>query len=251
LVTICLVIEYDGQGFSGWQIQPGQRTVQGELHRVLEMVLRQPIAVVHSSGRTDAGVHARRQVVHFHVETPPPDFIVFRRSISSLLRGEVAVLSAEIESDEFHSRRSAIKKQYSYRILHRDTPPVLDKGYVWYIPVELAIARMQEEAAAVIGTHDFKSFQGADCHARSSVKTIYESEWIWDDPYLTYRVVGSGFLKHMVRILVGTFVDIGKQPDSSASMTAILSAQSRLAAGVTAPPYGLFLDYVEYPEGPR
>lgn len=244
--NIRLVIEYDGSGFSGWQKQPGQRTVQGELHRVLEMVLRTDISVVHSSGRTDAGVHARRQVVHFYTDIIPSDLFVFRRSVSSLLRGEVSVLEADLVPDSFHSRGSAIKKQYSYLILHRDTPPVLDRGRVWHIPVALDIPRMQSEATAIIGEHDFKSFQGAGCAAKSSIKTIYESEFIWEAPYLRYRVVGSGFLKHMVRILVGTLVDIGKQPSAMLSMPEILLQANRTAAGITAPPYGLFLDQVYY-----
>ncbi len=245
--NIRLDIEYEGQAFHGWQVQPGMKTVQGELHKALELVLREKIPVVHSSGRTDAGVHARRQVVHFSVHQVP-DFYLLMHSISSILRGEVGILAARVVPDDFHSRGSAVCKQYSYQILHRIAPPTFDRGKVWHLGGQLDIERMQLEAQALVGKFDFTSFRAGDCGARSPEKTILESELTYQNDLLTYRVVGSGFLKNMVRIIVGTLVDFGRGKYPETSMAQIIAAKDRVAAGQTAPPYGLFLDWVKYPE---
>ncbi len=243
-----MVIEYDGSGFHGWQRQPGLRTVQGELERVLGTVLRENIQVVHSAGRTDAGVHARGQVVNFFVEGEP-DLDRLRLSASSLLRGEVSVLSADFVPDDFHARRSAVCKQYSYHILNRKCPPALDRGRVWHIPVNLDIARMKEEAFHFIGTHDFSSFRDADCTQPSPVKTILESEVTTDGEDIFYRVVGEGFLKRMVRIMVGTLVARGRPNMSIGAIPEIIAARDRRTAAMSAPAHGLFMDWVRYESG--
>ena len=243
--NIRLLIEYNGSKFHGWQHQPGLRTVQKELHGALETVLREKIHHVQASGRTDEGVHARRQVVNFKCEKTP-DLVILRRSISSILRNDLAVHSAEIAPDNFHSLRDACGKTYRYTVYHHDVPPVLDSGRVWLVNRQLDPQIMVEAAAAMVGTHDFKSFQGAKCGSPSSIKSIYESRIEFKAPYIIYTVTGSGFLKHMVRNIVGTIVDFGRGEGKRSSMREVLEARDRKAAGVKAPPWGLCLEKVWY-----
>ncbi|MCB0334023.1 MAG: tRNA pseudouridine(38-40) synthase TruA [Bdellovibrionales bacterium] len=245
--NIKLILEYNGQNFHGWQVQPEVRTIQGELHRVLEMCLGQKVRGLTASGRTDAGVHAAAQVVNFHVDALP-DFGKLVRSVSSILKNEVAIKDACIVSDSFHAMRDAVRKQYSYHIYYRPHPPVLDYGRVWHISGALDVERMATEAKLLIGTHDFTTFQGSGCGARSTIKTIYESELLVHPPYLTYRVVGSGFLKQMVRNIVGTLVALGRDRYGETNIEEMLEWKDRRKAAETAQPYGLCLDWVEYSE---
>jgi len=244
LPNIRLIIEYDGSGFSGWQSQLGQRTIEAELKRTLETVLRQPLRAIYASGRTDAGVHARGQVVNFFCEGQP-DLSRLARAVSSILRRELTVHRAEIVPDEFHARHSAVSKQYSYTFYNRECPPVLDRGRVWFIPRKLDLKKMQAAAKSFVGQHDFTSFQDSECSSKDPVKTIYESELVQEPPYIKFRVVGSGFLKQMVRNMAGTLVGIG-DGRITLSIEEILQAKDRRVAGVTAPGFGLCLDWVCY-----
>lgn len=248
--NIKLVIEYDGSHFHGWQEQPGQKTVQSELHRAVELVLHEKIRCLHASGRTDAGVHAKGQVVNFACEQTP-DLRRLHYALSSVLRGEVAVLSAEIVPDSFHALRDATSKQYSYTILHRPAPAVLTRGRSWHVYGPLDIEKMQHAAAVLLGEHDFSSFRGTGCEARNPVKTLFESELSLQGDFLVYRVVGSGFMKHMVRNIVGTLVALGENQLKIGSIEALLAAKDRRLAGMTAPAYALCLDWVRYEKPAR
>lgn len=243
--NIKLVIEYDGSSFHGWQRQIGFRTVQETLHQVLETILREKIHHVQASGRTDEGVHAKRQVVNFRCEKTP-DLAVLRKSVSSILKNELAVHEATIVDDSFHSLRSAVAKTYRYIIYNHDVPPVLDKGKVWLVHRDLNLEAMSVAAKEIVGTHDFSSFRGAKCGAPNPVKTIYESSLEFNPPYIIYTVTGSGFLKHMVRNIVGSLVDFGRGEAKCGSMTELLEKRDRKLAGVTAPPWGLCLEKVWY-----
>lgn len=243
--NICLTLEYDGSAFHGWQKQAGLRTIEGELHRVLEMVLRVAIPHVSGSGRTDAGVHARGQVVTFEVpQTPDLDELSY--SVNGIFRGELAVIDAKIVADDFHARFDAKRKQYTYTIYQRKAPPVMERQYVWHIRSPLPLERLKEEVKSLIGLHDFTSFRGAGCTADSPVREILESELTLDGAYLRYRVVGTGFLRQMVRNIVGTLVDLGREKLDLKSMREILEARDRNKGGTTAPPQGLCLDWVGY-----
>ncbi len=246
MYNIRLIIEYNGAAFQGWQYQPGLRTVESELKRVLAVVLRQDIRVVYAAGRTDAGVHARGQVVNFLVPDLP-DLRRLRFSVSSLLKQDLAVLTADLVPLDFRARKHAIARQYSYRIDNRDTPLVLDYSRVWHVPMQLDIAAMQRAAAMLTGEHDFTSFRGAKCASKSPIKRVLESELTEQGSLLTYRIVGTGFLKYMVRNIVGTLVEIGRGTLPADSIGEILAARDRRAAGMTAPPYALCLDWVRYP----
>lgn len=243
---IGLEIEYEGSGFHGWQVQPGLRTIQRELHRVLETVLRCEIGHLHSAGRTDAGVHARRQMVVATLQRKEPDLFALMHSVSSIMRPELGIVRAGFMPSDFHPRSAPSRKRYVYSILNRPAPAVLDRGRVWHLAATLNVEVMQSAAAALVGQHDFQSFRGAGCGASSSVRTIYESRIINEPPYVKYVVVGNGFLKQMVRNIAGTLVALGRGKLEADSMQRILDQRDRRAAGVTAPPYGLCLDRIEY-----
>lgn len=244
--NVRLVVEYDGSRFSGWQAQKGHRTIQEELEKAIATVLRLPSVRITASGRTDAGVHAMAQVISFHLDQEP-DYGVLRRGVSSILRGEVSVILAEPTSDDFHARYSAKSKHYRYTILNRDTPPVLDWGKVWFIHDNLDVERMTKEGAKLEGKHDYKSFQGSGCVAKSTIKEIFSSRVSYNPPYIYYDVIGSGFLKQMVRNIVGTLVRYGRGGEMGAgSISQLLEARDRRLAGPTAPACGLCLVEVHY-----
>lgn len=243
--NIRLLVEYDGGAFHGWQCQEGVSTVQGELQQALRIFLRTEISALHSSGRTDAGVHARGQVVTFRCEVLP-DLSRLAWGVSSIMRGKLTILAAEVAPDNFHPRSDAVSKQYSYRILNRYAPAVLERGRVWEVQQPLDFKSMQLAAAELVGEHDFQSFRAAGCTANTTVREIFESEITRSGEEIVYRVLGSGFLRYMVRNIVGTLVGIGDGSISGRTITQILSARDRSAAGVTAPPQGLTLDFVRY-----
>lgn len=246
LRTVKLTIEFNGAQFAGWQEQPGLRTVQGELIRVLTTILRSPVLQLSASGRTDAGVHARAQVVSFKTSADLTNLGSVSYGVTSLLRGEVSVLSASVVEDDFHARFSPHRKQYSYRIFTRNAAPILEKDFVWHVRKSLDLQKMKESAKYLSGEHDFTSLRSADCVAISPIRIIDESEIIESENELVYRVVAKGFLKQMVRNIAGTLVGIGLGRIAGRDMPQILAAKNRSAAGVTAPPQGLILDWVRY-----
>jgi tRNA pseudouridine38-40 synthase len=243
--NIKLTIEYNGSKFHGWQLQPKLRTIQGELHRAIEMIVREKISYLTAAGRTDAGVHARGQVVNFHLEKEP-DLRRLLVAVSSVFRGEISVIEAVVVPDSFDARHSATMKQYRYRILHRPAPPTLEYGQCWHIGGPLDLQLMAEEARSLVGKHDFSSMQGTGCVARSPVKDLVVSELIIQPPFIEYRVMGRSFLKQMVRNIVGTLVARGRGIPKLPPMQEILAALDRRSAGPTAPAHGLTLEWVRY-----
>ena len=245
--TIALTLSYEGTGFAGWQRQPGERTVQAVLEDVLAVIDEQPVTAI-AAGRTDAGVHALGQVVSAEVRNHlPPDVLV--RAINVRLPEDVRVLSATDAPSGFDARRDARAKVYRYTMALGADPGPFVRRVVWHIPQQLNVAAMQEAAAALVGEHDFGAFQAAGGDLRSSVRRLSKSVLI-DEPgtprYLRYQVTGSGFLRHMVRNIVGTLVDIGKHRWPPEEIAAILASRSRQRAGTTAPPQGLVLVKVLY-----
>jgi tRNA pseudouridine38-40 synthase len=247
------VLAYDGTDFSGWQVQPGLSTVQGELARAIQHVTGEAV-LPQGSGRTDAGVHALGQVASFQLQAaiPPQNLL---RALNRSLSPAVRILTAEIVPAEFHARHSAVGKTYEYRIFRGEICPPFIARYALALNWPLDVTAMQAAAANVVGEHDFTSLAAVDPDLAqregdtappSTVRTIHRSEWQQKDEFLIYRVTGTGFLHHMVRNLVGTFLDIGRGHLAPDAVPKILAARSRAAAGPTAGPSGLFLVSVDY-----
>jgi tRNA pseudouridine38-40 synthase len=261
------ILTYDGTPFNGWQIQPNVPTVQGTLAQAIHHITGESI-LPQGSGRTDAGVHALAQVASFSLDAPipPPNF---HKALNRVLPPSIRILSIEHAPAGFHARHSAHRKTYEYRI---STAPICSPmlaPYVWSCPWPLDLTTLQQAAAYILGTHDFTSFAAADPDLTTRTeqsaqptnppstpyplpptpcftRTIYDSSWSRDNDTFLYRVTGSGFLHHMVRNLVGTFVEAGRGRISSTSIPHILLARDRTLAGPTAPARGLFLVKVEY-----
>jgi tRNA pseudouridine38-40 synthase len=248
---IKLIVEYNGAGFAGWQKQPNQRTVQEVLEQALTVICRQPVGPLHAAGRTDSGVHARGQVVTFFVQDPPAMFKIMA-GVSHLMKGELAVLSAEICSEDFHPGHDCTHKQYSYRIMNRPAPPVLDSHQMWHIGTPtLDVEEMRRQAQALVGTHDFSGFRDSECAAKTPIKTIYALSVTEDRGLITITVIGSGFLKQMVRNIVGTLVDLVRGRLDGRTVQEILDRKDRRLAGMTAPAHGLTMDWISYDPLPK
>jgi len=245
-----VILSYDGAEFSGWQVQPDAVTVQGTLASAIGRITGENV-LPQGSGRTDAGVHALAQVMTFVTESsvPTENFI---KALNDILPASVRVLEVAEAAPEFHARHSARAKTYRYRIF-RDAicPPFLAR-YVWHFPYPLDEAAMGQAAALVVGEHDFTSFAAVDAERgrenqpASNVRRIFSSTWHGAGEELIYTVRGSGFLHHMVRNLVGTFILAGKKTLPVENIPRILEARARSAAGPTAPASGLYLVEVEY-----
>ena len=248
-----LTLAYDGADFHGWQVQPGRVTVQGTLAQALQRIAAED-GIPQGAGRTDAGVHALGQVASWQTASPiPPANLLI--ALNDTLPPSIRVLSVDEALADFHPRASARAKTYRYRIFRaRICPPHLAR-YVYHHPYPLDEAAMIEAAPLVVGVHDFSSFAAVDPersarldHAEvSNVRQIFSSEWRRETDELVYTVRGSGFLHHMVRNLVGTFLLVGKRTLAPADIPRILRARSRSAnPGATAPAGGLYLLSVEY-----
>lgn len=245
MAQVRLIVEYDGRGFHGWQKQPLLRTVQSQLEETISVILRKPVGTLYAAGRTDSGVHARGQVVTFRVEEPP-DLWRLSQGISHLLKGEVTVVRADMVDDNFHPGFSSTHKQYTYRVLNRPSPAVLDRHRLWHVSKALQIDRLQEWAMQLEGEHDFSSFRDSGCTNTTPVKMIYHSRVTQEGDVVVYTVIGNGFLKQMVRNIVGTLVDMSLGRLKVGSFSDLLDLRNRRLAGMTAPPHGLCLEWVSY-----
>jgi len=268
-----LILSYDGAEFSGWQVQPNLSTVQGALASAIGRITGEKV-LPQGSGRTDAGVHALAQVVTFVTESSVPTEN-FLKALNDILPASVRVLQVAEMPPEFHARHSALAKTYRYRIYRESICPPFLAHYVWHYPYALDEAAMGRAASLVSGEHDFTSFAAVDPEksntaksvsqegppptslragssspknpeSRGNVRTIFSSSWERCGDELAYTVRGSGFLHHMVRNLVGTFILVGRGTLEVDDITRILAARNRSAAGATAPASGLFLVNVDY-----
>jgi tRNA pseudouridine38-40 synthase len=263
-----LTLAYEGTDFFGWQVQPGKRTIQGELQGALGRLVGE-VPLPQGSGRTDAGVHALAQVASFPLQARIPAANLVR-ALNRTLPGSIRVLDAQVVEVEFHARHSAVAKTYEYRVLpiepaaEQMCSPFMARyvyPYSWKVEVEL----LHMAARAFVGEHDFRSFAASDpdaatrssetdsaveTAARTTVRTIFASEWREQTTdgfrLLVYRVRGNGFLHHMVRNVVGTMLDVGRGHMRVEDIPGIFAARDRAAAGPTAPARGLFLHSVEY-----
>jgi tRNA pseudouridine38-40 synthase len=240
-----LLLEYDGTRFAGWQIQPEVRTVQAVIEAALLRLTGDACRVTGAS-RTDAGVHALGQVANFHTAAGySPE--VFYRALNAILSRDVAVLGVEEVDKEFDARRGAKGKLYRYLIHNRRPRSVFDYAYSWYLPVNLDIEAMRKAGNFFLGIHDFSSFRSSSCNAKSPIRQIYRLDiYTTGNSTIRIEVEGSGFLKQMVRTMVGTLVSIGQGKLLSEQVSEIIAARDRGLAGPTAPARGLFLVRVDY-----
>jgi tRNA pseudouridine38-40 synthase len=245
-----VILSYDGADFSGWQVQPDKATVQGALASAIGRITGEKV-LPQGSGRTDAGVHALAQVMTFVTESSVPTEN-FLKALNDILPASVRVLQVSEAPADFHARHSAQAKTYRYRIYRESICPPFLARYVWHYPYPLDEEAMARAASFVVGEHDFTSFaavdpeRGREDEPASNVRTIFFCSWERTGEELIYAVRGSGFLHHMVRNLVGTFVLVGRGTLPPDDVTRILEARKRSAAGATAPASGLYLVNVEY-----
>jgi tRNA pseudouridine38-40 synthase len=245
-----LMVSYDGAEFAGWQVQPNAATVQGTLASAIGRVTGEKV-LPQGSGRTDAGVHALAQVVTFATDSPVPT-ANFVKALNDVLPASVRVLQVEEAPADFHARKSACAKTYRYRIYRAAICPPFMARYVWHYPFPLDESAMGRAARLAEGEHDFTSFaavdpeRGSEDWPASNVRRIFSSAWERQGDEFIYTVKGSGFLHHMVRNLVGTFILAGKGTLQPEDLAGIIAARNRSAAGATAPAGGLYLVNVEY-----
>jgi len=246
--NVRLVVEYDGSFFHGWQRQPDLRTVQSALEDALRVVLRQEDVYVKGSGRTDAGVHAWAQIANVRT-TSDVSLDRIRGGVNALAGDGVRVIRAEEAEPDFDSLRSACGKVYGYRILNRRSPSPLLEGRAWWVRLPIDRDVLARELATLPATADWSAYRASDCGSPDPVKTLRRAELRPErDGTFTLVFEGSGFLKQMVRILVGTAIEVGRGRLDPGAMVRIRDGGIRSAAGPTAPPHGLYMEEVLYKE---
>jgi tRNA pseudouridine38-40 synthase len=243
-MRIALGVEYDGTLFYGWQIQPDLRTVQAELEKAIAEVADEAVRVI-CAGRTDTGVHAYGQVIHFDTKAER-DEKAWVFGVNSFLPDDVAVKWSRFVADDFHARFSAMVRSYRYIICNEKIKPALKRQYETWHPQPLDEKRMQEASQFLIGKHDFSSFQDANCQSKSPYRCIKEINITRNGGLVIIDIKANAFLHHMVRNIVGTLFPIGEGKQSPDWLQEVLEAKDRRVAGVTAKPNGLYLMLIEY-----
>lgn len=238
-----LVVEYDGTDYAGWQIQPNKRTIQSELENALSKLFQEEISV-NGAGRTDAGVHAKEQVVNF-TSTKNRDIKSLIYGVNSLLPGSISIISAQSIDEKFNARFDAIRRHYLYQITRSKS--ALNSRFSWCVQENLNISEMQQGSRLLIGEHDFQSFCSTQAEVNHYLCTVLEVYWRYTMPdILTFYICANRFLHKMVRILVGTMVEVGKGRFSVEDFKLMLIQKDRKVAGITAPAKGLCLIKIEY-----
>lgn len=249
LRRIKILLEYEGTRYHGWQLQVNHVSIQGVLESKLHKITGEKVRVI-GSGRTDAGVHAEGQVAHFQTNSSMK-LDEFLKAMNSLLPSDIVVKKVEEAKQDFHAQISATRKTYRYTILNRDHPSALLSRHAHYIAIPtLNVTAMRNAARYLKGKNDFKTFQGSGCTARTTLREIYRLSIVREGDFIRITVDGSGFLKYMVRIIVGTLIEIGWGKWPPERMKKVLKSKDRLMAGPTAPSRGLCLVKVVYGRRP-
>ncbi len=240
-----LTIEYDGARYHGWQRQKKDITIQATIEEALALITRQKISLI-GSGRTDAGVHALGQVANFKCHTRL-DADTFQKALNSLLPDDIVIKACHEMPLEFHARYDVKSKVYQYRIINRPLPSALMRCYTWHIRSPLNTGAINHALKGLLGCHDFKAFEATGSPRSHTRRTILRADWIVEKEDIhCFYIEADGFLRYMVRNLVGTLVDVGLNKKTVQAFQEILSSRNRSQAGATAPPQGLYLSQVKY-----
>jgi tRNA pseudouridine38-40 synthase len=243
--NIKLLIEYDGTNYQGWQVQPKGPTIQGILEEKLGLLTGERVHLI-GSGRTDSGVHALAQVANFRTQSKM-DAGSIQKALNSLLPIDIMIRKVEEINEGFNSRKNSRSKVYEYRILNRELRSTFHRGYVWHIPQKLNLIEMEKATQGLIGEHDFSSFRSVGSPTRTTIRRVIRAEWKkGSDDLILFEIEANGFLKQMVRAIVGTLVEVGKGKIDDEEFRKILESKDRKKAGPTAPAHGLFLKEVKY-----
>jgi len=243
--TIKLLIEYDGTNYLGWQVQPKGPTIQGTIEEKLALLTGETIHLI-GSGRTDAGVHALGQVAHFKTQSQM-DVRSFQKALNSLFPPDIVIRRVEEVEEGFHARKNSKSKIYEYWILNRNLRSAFHRGTAWHIPQKLDLKEMKKATWWLIGEHDFSSFRSVGSPTRTAVRKVIMAELKRSqEGLIRFEIEANGFLKQMVRSIVGTLVEVGKGKINSEEFQKILESKDRKMAGPTAPARGLFLKEVKY-----
>jgi tRNA pseudouridine38-40 synthase len=241
-----LKIEYDGSAYHGWQRQKNEPTIQEEIETALAAMTRQKVTLI-GSGRTDAGVHAMDQTANFHCETKLSPQI-FLKGLNSLLPEDIVIKACEQADNDFHARYNVISKTYQYKIYNKDLPIAVGRQFSWFIRKRLNLASMQKATQHILGTHDFKAFEATGSPRSHTNRTVTDAKFTeTKSGFLLFTIKADGFLRYMVRNIVGTLVEVGHGRILPEDMKKILDLKNRKNAGATAPPHGLCLMSVDYP----
>lgn len=241
--TVRLDIEYDGSGFRGWARQPGLRTVQGELETALATVLREPVELT-VAGRTDTGVHALGQVASFEAAVEPPADLM--RRLNGIGPDDLAVTAASVVADGFDARRDARARSYRYRLLTRSAPSPFELGRALWWPHRVDRDALDACAAAIVGNHDFTAFTPTQTDHVRFERNILAASWESNGDVLSFHITADAFMRNMVRVLVGTQLEVASGRRTVENFTQLLNGAPRTQAGDTAPPHGLYLESVTY-----
>ncbi len=240
-----MILEYDGTAYCGWQRQENGITIQQVLEEAIRLITGEKVTVI-GSGRTDAGVHALNQVAHFKSDSRLPVNNIYR-GMNSVLPADIVVKELEEVMDDFHAQHDVKSKVYVYKICNQRMRPALGRNFFWFIRFPLDLERMRKAAQFLIGTHDFSCFCATGTHVKDRVRTIIDMEIkAGDDGLIEIMVEAHGFLKYMVRNIIGTLVEVGRDKRMPEEMKVIIESRNRKIAGVTAPACGLFLKEVKY-----
>jgi len=240
-----LLIEYDGTNYFGWQLQPQKPTIQGTIEETWKQITGEQIHLI-GSGRTDAGVHAIGQVAHFKTQSLLT-LQAIQRALNSLLPSDIVIKEVVEVASDFHARKMAKRKVYEYRILNAPLPSVFHRGYAWHIPQPLDLEKIKRATQNLIGKHDFSSFRSTGSPTKTTIREVYRAEWRpKPNGLIRFEIEANGFLKQMVRAIVGTLVEVGRGKIAVEDFQKILDSKDRRQSGPTAPAHGLFLKEVKY-----
>lgn len=240
-----LTIEYDGTEYQGWQRQKNGRTIQGIIENAINIMTGRKVSLT-GSGRTDAGVHALAQTANFLCNTEQLGPETFQKGLNSLVPDDIVIKECCLVDDKFHARYDAKSKIYHYKILNQRLNSAISRRYVWHIRKTLNLEAMRLAISHILGTHDFKAFEGSGSPRSNTIRTVINATLVEPQNNLCFQIEANGFLRYMVRNIVGTLVEVGLGKITPDDFKIILLSMDRNRAGATAPPHGLFLVNVKY-----